>query len=202
MRSGIDWTPQRYTRFSKTYDLLFRLFPIGEKARRAVLDGLAARSSILDVACGTGTLLSAAQAAGLRCFGLDYSEGMIRRAASKVPDGDFVLADFYRIPYPDDAFDYVVQTNALSVVATKAAVTNALAEMVRVCKPGGQVRIGDYAAPPVVTPGTRRVERMMRRFGDYPHHYAAILEQMGCYVTYEALGWHGMYQYINARCSR
>jgi ubiquinone/menaquinone biosynthesis C-methylase UbiE len=199
---GIDWTPRRYSRFSKIYDLAFDLFfPIGKRSHQRVLDGLESGSSILDVACGTGTLLRSAQAAGLKGFGLDYSEGMVHRAGSKVPGSPVVLADSRRLPYPDETFDYVVETNALSGMDTQDAVKTAVAEMVRVCKRGGEIRIGDYATPPVQTWQTRLIERLMGLLGDRPYNFASILTQMGCYVTYEAIGWHGMYQHVNARCS-
>jgi hypothetical protein len=53
----INWTPDLYDRLSKYYDHLAKwLFPIGDHGRQKVVTGLES-GSILDIACGTGTLL-------------------------------------------------------------------------------------------------------------------------------------------------
>ncbi|MFN2236964.1 MAG: class I SAM-dependent methyltransferase [Anaerolineales bacterium] len=41
--------------------------------------------SVLDVACGTGTQLEKATKKGLKCAGIDLSEGMLAQARRKVP---------------------------------------------------------------------------------------------------------------------
>jgi ubiquinone/menaquinone biosynthesis C-methylase UbiE len=93
------------------------------------------------VACGTGSLLQKAQIAGMQCFGIDNSPGMLAQAQEKVPSAEFLRASFYEIPYPDATFDYVVETNAVSGVDID--VESVLKEMVRVCKENGQILIGD-----------------------------------------------------------
>jgi 2-polyprenyl-3-methyl-5-hydroxy-6-metoxy-1,4-benzoquinol methylase len=58
-------------RTCKYYDLFMRVFfPIGEKGRERIVERLSA-GSILDVACGTGTLLAMAGEKGLECYGID-----------------------------------------------------------------------------------------------------------------------------------
>ena len=83
MKPLIEWTPRFYDRISRPYDFLFLLFfPIGDRGRRKVIEGLE-RGKILDVACGTGSLLEMADAAGLGCLGIDLSKGMIHQAKQK-----------------------------------------------------------------------------------------------------------------------
>ena len=145
----IHWTPDLYSKISKYYDLLYRLFfPIGKKGQHAVLRGLEV-GSLLDVACGTGTLLAMAHEAGLKCYGMDNSNGMIAEAKLKVPEAEFRLASFYEIPFEDESFDYVIETNAVS--GEEIEVERVLQEMLRVCKVGGEIRIGDYARPARMT---------------------------------------------------
>ena len=193
-RSPIDWTPGIYNRLSKYYDRLFKLtFPIGEKGQARVLEGMES-GSLLDVACGTGTLLAYAHSVGMQCFGNDTSPGMLGQARMKVPGAYLEQASFYNLPFGDGQFDYVIETNAVSGVdITFEAV---LDEMLRVCKVGGEVRIGDYAKSPQVSFWTRFLERIGVLIGDYPHDFGAYLESLGYQPEVEILGWSGMYQYV------
>ena len=60
---------------------------------------------------------------------------MLEKAMAKAPGAEFKQGSYYELPYPDDSFDYVVETNGLSGVGIDAE--KALAEMIRVCKVGG-----------------------------------------------------------------
>ena len=110
------WTTRTYDKLAKYYDFFMRVFfPVGEKGRGRIVERLSA-GLILDVACGTGTLLALAHRKGLKCYGIDISQGMLNQARAKIPSAEFNRASYYEIPYPDGHFDYVVATNALSVV--------------------------------------------------------------------------------------
>lgn len=192
--SLIKWTPEFYSKLSKSYDTLAPIFlPIGEKAKARVAKELKS-GSVFDIACGTGTLLAEAHRQGLECYGIDNAKGMIAKSRLKVPEGEFRLASFYQIPYPDDHFDYVVETNAVSGV--QIDVEKVIAEMVRVCKPGGQILIGDYCSAPKENIWTRFLAWIGMRIGDFPHDFAAIFRKMGYEPEIEILGWSGMYQFI------
>ena len=53
-------TKRRYNRLAKQYDLFMRVsFPVGEKGRDRIVERLNT-GSVLDVACGTGTLMAMA----------------------------------------------------------------------------------------------------------------------------------------------
>jgi ubiquinone/menaquinone biosynthesis C-methylase UbiE len=192
--SWIKWTPERYSRLSRYYDWFAHvLFPIGELGRARVITGLSS-GAILDVACGTGTLLAMAYHQGLNCYGIDTSPGMLEQARVKVPQAELKLASFYEIPYPDATFDYVVETNAVSGV--DIAAQKVIGEMVRVCKPGGEVRIGDYGKAPESSLWMGLMARLFVWFGDFPHDYQAIFTELGYRSETEVLGWRGMYQFV------
>lgn len=192
--SIINWTPEFYDSLSSRYDLLARfLFPIGEKGRSRVIENLKP-GSILDVACGTGTLLQMAHDCNMQCFGIDNSAGMLAQAQIKVPAAMFLRASFYEIPYPDAAFDNVVETNAVSGVDID--VERVLKEMVRVCKKDGQILIGDYAKAGKESWSLRALERIGQFIGDYAYNYDELFDKWGFTVESEALGWGGMYQFI------
>ena len=190
-----DWSTRTYDLVSSFYDLLLSLaFPMAAKAQHRVVQGLKPGASILDIACGTGSVLAMAAKAGLECYGNDLSSGMLRRARRKVPEATLRQGSFYALPFPNNSFDYVVETNALSGygVGTKLAMT----EMLRVCKPGGQIRIGDYAKAPTETSWTRLIEKSMLLFGDQASDFVSLFKTLGYESEMEILGWGGTYQYV------
>jgi len=81
-------------------------FPLGEKGRARIAEKLTA-GSVLDVACGTGTLLEMAQKKGLKCCGIDISKGILAQAKRKIPGTEFTLVSYYKIPYADGYFDII-----------------------------------------------------------------------------------------------
>jgi len=100
---------------------------------------------VLDVAGGTGALGRRLALAGELAVVADLTPEMLaegRRAAER--DGQrnvvFVEADAMRLPFADEQFDLVVTRFALHHVLDPAA---ALAEMARVCRPGGRVAVID-----------------------------------------------------------
>jgi ubiquinone/menaquinone biosynthesis C-methylase UbiE len=136
------WTTKTFDRLSPYYDRFMKLFfPIGETGREKIVEKLTT-GTLLDVACGTGTLLAMAREKGLKCYGVDLSGGMLAQAQRKVPDAEFQRGSFYRLPYAEGSFDQVVATNALSGDAIDAG--EALREMVRVCKTGGRIYIAEW----------------------------------------------------------
>jgi len=190
--SIIRWTPDFYTKLSPIYDKFAPIFlAIGERAKRRVADDLQS-GTILDIACGTGALLAMANEKGLECYGMDNSKGIVEEAMKKIPN--VKLASFYDIPYPENTFDYVVETNAVSGVEINIDLV--IAEMFRVCKPGGHVLLGDYCKASKGTPWTGFMEWIGKRIGDQPHNFAEIIHNLGYEPYVEILGWSGIYQFI------
>jgi ubiquinone/menaquinone biosynthesis C-methylase UbiE len=130
----------------------------------------------------------------LKCYGRDTSEGMLAQAERKVPEAKFNLASFYELPFQDESFDYVVETNAVSGVEIE--VEQVLREMIRVCKVGGEIRIADYSKAPRLTPVTRLIEWILIFVGDYAYDYMKAFNDFGYHPECEILGWRGLYQSI------
>ncbi|MFC1922087.1 class I SAM-dependent methyltransferase [Chloroflexota bacterium] len=171
------WTTNTYNRFSRYYDAFMKFFfPVGEKGREKIVEKLTS-GSVLDVACGTGTLLEMAGKKGLECFGVDLSEGMLAEAERKIPEAEIRRASYYEIPYPEESFDYVVATNALSGDHIDAK--KVLMEMIRVCRVGGWTYIAEWPKAEKDTFVERCVVWFARLTDDAPKDYLAIFREMG-----------------------
>jgi ubiquinone/menaquinone biosynthesis C-methylase UbiE len=151
-------------------------FPIGEIGREKIVEKLTS-GSVLDVACGTGTLLEMAKKKGLECYGIDLSEGMLAQAKGKVLDVEVSQASYYEIPYPEESFDYVVATNALSGDFIDAR--KVLIEMIRVCRSGGWIYIAEWPKAPENTLAERLVVWFASLNDDAPKDYLEIIQEMG-----------------------
>ncbi|MCE9582023.1 MAG: methyltransferase domain-containing protein [Planctomycetes bacterium] len=97
------------------------------------LDG----GSVLEVGCGQGNNLVVRGVRG--AVGIDIDRASLRCAATRT-DGRFAQADAARLPFRDGAFDRVFARDILHHVDEARPV---VAEMVRVCRPGGKVCVLD-----------------------------------------------------------
>ncbi|HEY2380641.1 MAG TPA: methyltransferase domain-containing protein [Terriglobia bacterium] len=110
------------------------------------LDGyLFSGAEVLSVGCGPGNIARAItkRRPGIKATGLDLSPTRIQQAnqgdnyASQVR---FVCGDARQMKFPSGSFDVVYTRMLLQYIQDKEA---AVAEMVRVCKPGGVVLMQD-----------------------------------------------------------
>jgi SAM-dependent methyltransferase len=91
---------------------------------------------VLDVACGTG-YGAALLARRAHVSGVDRNDEAIDQASSRVT-GTFLVADVPPIPFPSDAFDFVVSFETVEHIADDIAF---IREISRVLHPGGQLLI-------------------------------------------------------------
>jgi len=171
------WTTGTYNRLSPYYDRFMKFFfPIGGEARARIIGKLVS-GSVLDVACGTGTLLEMAEVKGLQCYGIDISAGMLAQAKKKVPNAKVSLASCYEIPYPEGCFDYVTATNALS--SDSIDVKKVLSEMIRVCKSGGEIYIAEWPKAQIDISLERLVVWFAHLNDDAPKNYLMLFREYG-----------------------
>ena len=139
---------------AERYDLLNDILSGGQVRlwRRAVarITGAGPGDRVLDLAAGTGTSALSFTATGADCVACDFSLGMLRAGHSRLagrepsPPGrlGFVGGDALRLPVRDEAFDAVTISFGLRNVASTGA---ALAEMLRVTRPGGRLVVCEFS---------------------------------------------------------
>lgn len=110
------------------------------KLADVMLDALALPGgmAVLDAGCGTGALADtlAARDPTARITGIDISPAFLDAARARVPGGDFRQGDLCALDLPDGVFDAALSLLVLQFVPDRA---KAVAEMLRVTKPGGVV---------------------------------------------------------------
>ena len=97
----------------------------------------------LDVACGTGALARSVAEKMPRIYGIDISMSMLEKATEYarekgIKNIHFARANVERLPFPDDAFDWVTCTGALHTFPDTG---KALSEMARVMKKGAKLAV-------------------------------------------------------------
>jgi ubiquinone/menaquinone biosynthesis C-methylase UbiE len=154
--------------------------PVAESWRAYKAEGfalleLAEGDQVLDLGCGTGedVRVLAGLVRGVGVVGVDASEETIaaaRAASLGLPwPVDFQVADAYRLPFDDATFD---AGRADKVFHHLAAPAKALAELVRVTRPGGRVVVSDadYDTLLVAAPDRGLTRRILHHFADdLPH---------------------------------
>jgi SAM-dependent methyltransferase len=104
--------------------------------------------TVLDVACGGGLLVCAFAPHVRHATGIDVTPAMLERARARAAEKRLANVaweegDVARLPYPDGRFTIVATRFAVHHFPDPAAV---LAEMVRVCAPGGRILVVDTYA--------------------------------------------------------
>jgi len=122
-----------------------------------------ATDAALDVACGPGSVVLAFAGRVRRAVGLDATEAMLEEARQAVAKSgaqnvEWRLGDVYALPFADGSFDIVSCRFAFHHLEEPA---RALAEMVRVARPGGRLVLCDAVASddPAKAAAFNRMER-------------------------------------------
>ena len=134
---------QGYARWSETYDIQDNPLTILEEPLVRALLGNLHGLSVAEIGCGTGRHTVYMAEAGAQVTAIDFSQEMMARAIEKTKDWDiqFVTHDLTdRLPFADDTFDRVLCCLVLEHIAD---LDRMIAEMARICRPGGFVLIAE-----------------------------------------------------------
>jgi ubiquinone/menaquinone biosynthesis C-methylase UbiE len=138
--------------FTRLYDpavaLTMREATFRGRLRAQVLDGLAPGAPVVDVGCGTRTLAIALAAGGAEVIGVDGDPEVLALARAKAGAEavQWRKGTATALPLPGESADRVVMSLLLHHLDAGAKRT-ALAEVVRVLRPGGRLHVADWGRP-------------------------------------------------------
>ena len=137
----MDWRKKRklkgrYDSTADSYDSRYE--NIQEKKVEAIKEYLKGSTRILDVGCGTGSLLEEVSSDKELAVGVDFSIEMLRRARERLGDAKLILADADNLPFQDGTFDLVVSLTLLQNVPEPS---KTIREMARVVETGGLILV-------------------------------------------------------------
>jgi SAM-dependent methyltransferase len=102
-------------------------------------------ATLLDVACGSGQLALVAAERGFKVTGVDTAANLILAARGRATaagfDARFDEGDVEALPYPEADFDVVASLYGAMFAPRPERVTS---ELLRVCRPGGIVAMGNW----------------------------------------------------------
>ncbi len=130
-----DYDTRHYSPNLRTF-IADRLATVREELARV---GLAAGSTVADVACGPGHFAAIAASDGHKVIAIDQSEDMLRVTARRLGRAaELLRADAAALPLGDDSVDLV---NCSGLVEYLPDPTPVLREFFRVLRPGGSALI-------------------------------------------------------------
>lgn len=170
------------------YDLANDVLTCGQVRvwRAAIADavGAAPGVKVLDLCCGTGTSSAAFAARGAEVSGCDFSEGMIAEGRVRHPELNLVQGDAMDLPFEDSSFDVTTVSFGLRNVQDPKV---ALAEMLRVTRPGGRIVIAEFSRP-----------RSAAFRGVYNAYITKVLPQIARLVSSDGVAYDYLYESILA----
>ena len=115
-----DYTPEEYATFLHEIRFINRYLGDSRALRKSLFKDIESKRllefSLLDVACGSGELLREtakfARRTGkvVRLTGIDLHALSFSANEASPPNISYVRGDAFRLPFPDDAFDYAISS--------------------------------------------------------------------------------------------
>ncbi len=166
-RASLDKRPDEvatmFDDVAPKYDVVNDVLSMGQtrRWRKVVVEAMDVLPGqrVLDLAAGTGTSSEPYADAGIDVIACDFSLGMLKVGKRRRPDIDFIAGDATRLPFADNTFDASTISFGLRNVNEPK---KALAEMLRVTKPGGKLVIAEFSQPVVPLWRTMYTEYLMR----------------------------------------
>jgi demethylmenaquinone methyltransferase/2-methoxy-6-polyprenyl-1,4-benzoquinol methylase len=181
---------------AESYDRTNDLLSFGQDRiwRKLVLSEVnpVAGQTVLDLAAGTGSSSIVFLKPGVKVIASDFSKGMLEVGKKRHPELEFVFADATKLPFKDASVDAVTISFGLRNVQEPK---KALAEMLRVLKPGGKVVICEFSQ--VSVPVLKQLYSFYLKFV-LPRLSKLLAKNMGAYeyLAESILAWPNQKQLV------
>ncbi len=162
VRRHFDALAGDYDRWKEKSSYYYRL--LAELHRELVPPG----ASVLEIGCGTGTILASLQPS--RGLGVDLSPRMIAIAAARHPGLEFAALDAAALP-PGEPFDFVIVPDVIEHLSDPAAVFQAIR---RRCHAGTRVIVA--CVNPRWAPVLHLAERLGLKMPEGEHRWLPVSE--------------------------
>ena len=207
MEKNPDEVAAMFDGVAKRYDLVNDILSLGQTKRwRKKVTAIIAPTpgmEILDMAAGPGASSEPLAKAGAKVTSADFSHGMLNAGRKQRPYLNFQWADALALPFADESFDlYTISFGLRNTHKTEKA----LAEALRVVRPGGRLVIVEFSTPtwrPFRTICTNYLMGSLpwiaRKTSSNPDAYIYLAESIKAWPDQKALaaiiegaGWSGV----------
>ncbi|MFA5923745.1 MAG: methyltransferase domain-containing protein [Methylococcaceae bacterium] len=149
------------------------------------LSGVSATDDVLDVACGPGLVACEFALHAKHVTGIDITPKMIEQAKKRQQDKSLTnltwqVGDVLPLPFADSHFSVVITRYSFHHLLKPAAI---MAEMCRVCKPGGKIMVIDVVQSPEKVDAFDCLEKLR----DPSHVHALTFSEMASIVDASGL---------------
>ncbi len=181
---------------SHLYDPLVRLLMNEARLKGQLIENarIPPASRVLDVGCGTGTLLLMVEKSlpEARLYGLDGDEGILKIASGKIRKTDRKMqleqAMAFEMPYVDGSFERVLTSLTLHHLSEEN-LRGTLEEIWRVLAVGGELHIADFSG------GHRQAGHLVSHFkphsGRPEHKVVSAIEMLMAESGFSSVKTHG-----------
>lgn len=171
-----DQVIDQFTQQAAGYAALTKAVPGDRAAAFRALVGVKPDDIALDICCGTGAIALGLAPYVASMTGIDLTPAMLAQArVTQAERGigpiDWVEGDARTLPFADAGFSLVLCGAAFHHLEAPEQV---LAEMARVCRPGGRVVVRDVTPDARTNAAYDRIERLR----DPSHHHALTPEEL------------------------
>ena len=122
-----QWHHFRQQKFMPVYDFIEKYNP--------------QKGKILEIGCGNCRNLIPFAKKGFECYGIDFSQNMVKFAEDLAYKNDVKIRlskeDMTTLSFEDNYFDYILHIASLHHLGSENNIINAIQEAYRVLKPGG-----------------------------------------------------------------
>jgi len=135
------------------------------------------RVNVCEVGCGCGDKLNFFHQLGHHCFGIDYSENMIKRARQEMPTAEFYVGEAAKLPFADHSMDFVFSYGVAMYFESWEYCDKVLSELYRIAKPQATICVWEIS-------DIREKEKVMAFRGEHKPGYEHTYYDMNDFIQW------------------